>query len=624
MIAAIRVRFTPTPANLVWSDAVFARWLDANVPYSMAHFWRKSSFGLADLNFQIFPAIVIDDPRAALSAEERKDNVITRRTLVAGVTSKITELFSPDWSTIDGAVIWFAQGTDLFGGGGHRVPLPQPDANLIDLLFGGADQQYKDIPVAVSDIATPFHMAAQELGHAYGFEHPLDAGRQDYGDPYDSMASEIYGNVFNPAFIRPVDGTLPVGTIVKDLDQQRIIGPHLSAAQQTLGPFEKTLRSKGMFVDVPTSYAGGASSFTLYALDYAISRFPQQPLPILAIIPPTGPGDEKYFLELRRAEGYDAGLRKDSADVIRPPVGVVIHLYDTALKKVAYVDTFALPLTRSDTDYHLFSGVGFTFRVTSIGADFRSVGITIGGRDFWRHFGLTVEDPQRQESLVTTTGDWQPVLVSPCFAFPVGPYTYRYEYTLTSYVIPVTSFGYEQPTYVWTINGKQLDPALHSAMIDVTLESPKPAGKTIAITPVALSYTVDPDRLTIDCQRGVGNFSVFVEVKVVESSQEVLKNYYEDRTSVFRLRFDSVKLTWDDNYKQKLKQCKDMLDGVNAKHIPQAKVGVPHPEDPFGIVGNLRTLVNEFAHVSFTVTNAVIDEVGRIATIAKQVLNNRR
>ncbi|MEO8621889.1 MAG: hypothetical protein ABI625_12540, partial [bacterium] len=577
-----------------------------------------------DLNFQIFPAIVIDDPRAGLSAEDRKNNGIARGALVDGVTSKITEQFGPDWSTIDGAVIWFAQGTDLFGGGGHRVPLPLPDPNIIDYLLGGQDQQYKEIPVAVSDINTPFHMAAQELGHAYGFDHPLDAARHEYGDPYDSMASEAYGGVFNPAFTRSVDVTLPVGTIVNGLDQQRIIGPHLSAAQQTIGPFSDTLKSKGMFIDVPTSYAGGVSSFTLYALDYAISRFPQQPLPIVAIIPPTGPSDEKYFLELRRAEGYDAGLRKDSKDVVRPPVGVVIHLYDVALKKVAYIDTFPLPLTRGDTDYHLFTGAGFTFRVTSIGADFRSVGITIGGRDFWRHFGLTVEDPQRHESLVTTIGDWQPVLVSPCFAFPVGPYTYRYEYTLTSYVIPVTSFGYEQPTYLWTINGKQLDPALNSAMIDVTLESPKPAGKTIAITPVALSYTVEPDRLTINCQRGVGNFSVFVEVTVVESSQEVMKNYYEDRTSVFRLRFDTVKLVWDDNYKQHVKQCQDMLAGVNEKHIPQAKVGVPQPEDPFGIVGNLRGLVDEFAHVSSTVTNAVIVEVGRIATIAKQVLTNRR
>jgi hypothetical protein len=85
-----------------------------------------------------------------------------------------------------------------------------------------------------------------------------------------------------------------------------------------------------------------------------------------------------------------------------------------------------------------------------------------------------------------------------------------------------------------------------------------------------------------------------------------------------------VKLAWDDNYTQHVKQCQDMLDRVNDKHIPQRKVGVPHPEDPFGIVGNLRGLVDEFAHVGAAVTNAVIDEVGRIATIAKQVLTNRR
>jgi hypothetical protein len=624
MIAAIRVRFTPTPASAVWDNAVFTNWLNPTVQYSLAHFWFKSSFTLADLTFQILPPIVIDDPRLKLTPEERRNNKITRAALVNGVTAKVTDAFQLEWNTIDGMLIWFAQPTDLFGGGSYPVPLSLPDIGFLqDFLFG--PPIYKSIPVAVSDIASPFDQVCQELGHAYGFEHPLDRASDEYGDPYDSMASERYGKVYWPAFERPADPALPVG-LVDGVDQQRIIGPYVSAAQLAMSPFAATLRAAGMFIDVPPSYATGASSFTLHALDRASGSFPGQPLPIAAVIPPGALGGDTYFLELRRAAGYDSGLRKTAVDTSRPPIGIVIHSYDKMRKRIVYQDTLPLADNRGDRDYHMFGGGDFTFRVTSIGADFRSVGITIGGRDFWRHFGVNIEDVQ-QDVFATTQTAWQKIAVSPCFMFAVGDYYYHFNYNFNRYTLVVSSFGYEKPIYVWTVNGTVLNPSANMMNISANVEVPSPTGKVIATKFVAIEYTIAPDRLTLSCNPEIGNFSLVIEVKSVESSPEVMKNFYEDKSSGTSVRFNNVELEWDDNYNKRQKECEDALEAVNKKHIPQRKVRVPRPDDPFGVL-NIEALINELGNVSVDfglgVANAVVDEVARVASIIKGEISKRR
>jgi hypothetical protein len=622
MIAAIRVRFTPTPPSQMWGDAVFANWLNMTVQDSLAHFWFKSSFTLADLKFQIFPPIVMDDPRLKMKPEEIGNGAKTREYLVNGVTAKVTDAFHPDWGSFDGILIWFAQPTDLFGGGAYPVPLPLPEDGLLDFLFGGPEQQYKYLPVAVSDIASPFHAVCQELGHAYGFEHPLDRAREEYGDPYDSMASAWYGGVYSSAFTRQVDPALPVGAVVDGVDQQRIIGPYVSAAHLSISPFAPALRAAGMFIDVPPSYATGGSSFTLYALDLAIGRFPGQPLPVLAVIPPDMPGGDTYFLELRRALGYDSGLRKNAGDTSRPPLGVVIHSHDKVRNRIVYVDTLPLADNRGDRDYHMFGGGGFTFRVTSIGADFRSVGIRLGGRNFWRNFGLNIEDVQH-DILATTQTAWQKATVSPCFMFSVGDYYYHYEYNFIRYTFVVSSFGYEKPGYVWTINSTMLDPSANMVNISASVESPGPSGKTLATKLVPIEYTVGGDRLSISCNPELGNFSLLIEVKSVETSTEVMKNFYEDKSVVTSVHFDNIKLEWDDNYKNRQKECEDALEAVNKKHIPLRKVRVPKPEDPFQVL-NIEALIEEVIDLNLDIANAVVDEIARLANIAKEQIAKRR
>ena len=624
MIAAIRVRFTATPPAAVWSDATFANWLNPTIQYSLAHYWYQSSFSQADLKFQIFPPVVMDDPRLALSATDRTINGKTRPALVNAAIAKITDSFHPDWSKIDGLLIWYAQPTDLFGGGSYNVPLPLEEEGLLDFIFGGPEQKYKQVPVALCDIASPFDAVCQELGHAYGLEHPRDLTFEDYGDPYDSMASELYGGVYSPMFKRPANPALPVGVGGDGEDVQLNIGPYVSAANVYISDFAPALKAAGVYVSVPPSYASGASSFTLYALDRGIASFPALPLPIAAVIPPDTMGGNTYFLELRRVAGYDAGLSINDASVAtppRPPLGVVIHSYDASRDRVVYVDTLPLVDHRGDRDYHCFGG-GFTFRVTSIGTDFRSVGITVGGRNFWRNFGVDIEKAIKEE-LGTTQVVAKPVEVSPCFMFAPATYTYFLEYRFIRYSLVVTSFGYELPTYVWTVNGTVLDPAKHNANVSASVEMPGPAGKTVATTLVPIEYTVGPDRLVLGSKPEVGNFSLLIEVKSVESSPEVLKNFYQDKSQVTSVRFDNVKLVWDDNYKRAQEACEDALDRVNEKHIPVRRVRRPTPEDPFR-VRQFESVIDEIAQSGIRVATGITNEVVRgVGAIVAQLTARR-
>jgi hypothetical protein len=277
--------------------------------------------------------------------------------------------------------------------------------------------------------------------------------------------------------------------------------------------------------------------------------------------------------------------------------------------RIVYHDVLPLVDNLGDRDYHMFGGGGFTFRVTSIGADYRSVGITIGGRDFWRHFGVNIEDVQH-DVLTTTQTPWQKAEVSPCFMFPVGDYYYHYNYNFNRYTLVVSSFGYEKPGYVWTVNGTALDPSATWANISASVESPGPAGKTTATKLVPIEYAVGADRLSMSCNPEIGNFSLLIEVKSVETSPGVMKNFYEDRTMITSVRFDNVALEWDDNYKQRQKECEDAIDAVNRKHIPQRKVGVPKPEDPFHL-RNIDAAIKDIVDEVSNVVNTIKEQISR-------------
>src|SRR6185312_13937112 len=77
---------------------------EPSIPYSLAHFWTRTSLFQADMNYFLFPAITFADPR-----NNAKPGEDPRVVLVDGILAEITRLFSPDWSIFKNVLIVGAQ-----------------------------------------------------------------------------------------------------------------------------------------------------------------------------------------------------------------------------------------------------------------------------------------------------------------------------------------------------------------------------------------------------------------------------------------------------------------------------------------------------------------------------------
>ena len=90
MIAFIRARFPGTLASAGWSDTVANNLMDPAIPFSLAHYWKLSTFQQIDMSFFLFPEVVVNDPR------KNKDD--DRIQLVQAVLKEVDRVSKPDWS----------------------------------------------------------------------------------------------------------------------------------------------------------------------------------------------------------------------------------------------------------------------------------------------------------------------------------------------------------------------------------------------------------------------------------------------------------------------------------------------------------------------------------------------
>jgi hypothetical protein len=258
MFAIIRVRFNDTDPSAVWGDDVVNNWLNPTIPYSLAHFWTRTSFYQADMRYFLFPPISIDDPRINIP----KDGDV-RQYLVNGVTAEVKRLFTPDWNVFDRLLIVFAQPTDLFGGGSFVLPI--------------GDGQ-KMVPVAVCDIASPFSDICQEVGHSFGLDHEVDTDGNEYKSPYSCMSSEGYGGATTSIERAEIAG-FPTGTMstpdnshVVTNDVERIVGPYITPVQiykSAMGVFN----DPASIYQVPATYETAPVSFRLNAIGHYVKLF---------------------------------------------------------------------------------------------------------------------------------------------------------------------------------------------------------------------------------------------------------------------------------------------------------------------------------------------------------------
>lgn len=288
MIAFIRARFANTPASAVWSDIVATNWMDPSVPFSMANYWKVSTFQQVDLSYFLFPAVVVNDPP--------KGDADYRNKLVRAVLTEVDRVSKPDWNLFNRCIIFFAQATDLFGGGTYLAP------------------NGKLITAAVFDLASGFDQVCHEVGHTFGLKHELGAWYYDaygkytneYGCPYSVMSAAK-----NLSFPRAPDPRLPGEA--GPTNPHRVIGPYLPTVHLYINQFH-AVNPNGVFnhpdtvTYLPATYEQTPATVRLVARDAAIAAWPSRRT-VLAVVPPIVAGGDTHFLELRRRDGlYDGGI----------------------------------------------------------------------------------------------------------------------------------------------------------------------------------------------------------------------------------------------------------------------------------------------------------------------------
>ncbi|MEJ7570230.1 MAG: hypothetical protein WKF41_18450 [Gaiellaceae bacterium] len=317
--------------------------------------------------------------------------------------------------------------------------------------------------------------------------------------------------------------------------------------------------------------------------------------------------------------GYDAGLRS-AASPTKPRPGVVVHGYDRTRKQFFFAGVLPLSNNLGDQDLHVFSGLpgsDFTLRLLEVGPDDAWARIRVGGPNYWRNFGVDVTVEQELGNPEYTA--WREVEVRPCVFAPTGTHSYRYRTAHQTYTVDAMSFGYETPHYNWKVDEAILQEPGGSITLDVQTSVPDPLqGWQPRTQSLTFDYTLSDAHLELIQPSGdpvaQGKFTVGLDVTVGESSQEVLKNNYPRRSVTTTLRYDAVKIEWDESYQQKLDHCENVIDEVDRKRIP---VPIPHrpggrPDDD---LPNILDVVASTIEVNPVLANALIEQISRTAKI---------
>ena len=594
MIAFIRARFPGTLASAGWPDFVANNWMDPSIPFSLAHFFKLSTFQQIDMSFFLFPEVEVNDPRKYKSKEADYD------LLVDAVLKEVDRVSKPDWSLFKRCMICFAQNTDELCG---HVKLPNGKLAL----------------VAVFDAASRFDAACQEVGHMFGLQHELGAWYYDssgaltneYGCPYSVMSGT------SNSFERGPDGRLP--GVQGPTNPARYTGPYFPTVHLYINQYQ-AVNPSGVFnhpdtvAYLPASYEHTPASVRLIARDAAIAAWPSRRT-VLAVVPPIVAGGDTHFLELRRKDAlYDKGI--DNASVIILAANFFAGnkpVTDPSTLRIRYVDRIDIEGVEGDLDYHSFSG-GFVVRVTGIDDDFGAVDLTVAGGNAWQSFSVTLDNPRSHRSL-RNTSNWRSAFVAPCPVYAKDDYNYRVHTYGTLHVLRARSSGYEDPHYTWYLENELLK---SSGSIDLNVQGRDINGHEMsppAIHKVTCFFRVESGKLELYVQDALADISIAVRVVVNESSPGVMKNYYPDRSISTTVRSENLAIEWDGKYQADHKACWKTFSDVNTRFQEQERVGPRDPRPRLGDQIGVRELIRNLAERDPRSAYAVAAEVARRAGV---------
>lgn len=584
MIGIIRVRLASDPNATVWTDPEWQQLMNPSVQFSLAHYWRKCTFGLADLSYRLFPPVLVTDPQPMMTEEQIKADPQFRSTRVKAITQVVDNQYKPNWGAFSTLLIWVASPIDLWG-------------------TSAFDHGKGQCRVMMCDIASKFDQLCHELGHTLGFDHPFGREGMEYNSAYDIMGG------YDSEWTRPSIPGFPTGAATPpNLDPVRLVGPLISASQLSMSSYRSQL--PGLFADLPANVLSSPQDIKLFALDYSTDIEPQIAGSIAAVLPPDPISPSyHYVIELRRNRGYDAGLGTP---------GVVVHGYDGVMRRFFFAGVLPLSSRVGDKDLHLYSGLpgaDITLRLLEVGPDDTWARIRVGGPNYWRNFGvdITVNDVEAEPQYT----EWKQVEVKPCVFAEPEIHSYRYRTVSHTYKIDAASFGYEAPHYTWKLGDQTLPEP--SGLLPLTIQTSVPdpvLGWQRQSREIVFNYTITGAHLDLvapaDDLVALGKFTLSIEVIVNETSPEVVKNNYPDQSVITSLRLENVQIEWDEAYYDKLRYCESVIDFVDRKHIP-----IPIPKRPDDRLPSVIDVIDSMVDINPAVANALIDHVSRTSNLSR-------
>lgn len=535
MFIVVRVRWTATAANDVWSDDAMHAWLDPNIPWSLAHCWSRSSFRQMTLNpYYLSPVVeVSQDPRVNPTYKD----LSPRDALTQGVMDNLPSAVITDnaEAIVSGKarfIFCFAQQTDLYGTAGPRGGVPTGHA--------------------VCDLLSPFAAICQEVGHAYGFDHELadkvlpDGRYESYGSPYSFMSA-----MSGVEHTRPVVPDLPRGPADPrtGVEPQRLVGPQLAIANlhvKQVGDFpnpETCLTANyADFENEPTQLA-------IHSVDAAVAAWPDRKLPALIMIPHTPVDDRAYYIEFRTRDQYDSAISGPA---------VVMHsfrrdLWDGDSRGDRLVYEGAVVAEAGDADLKSRSGA-ISIKPHFDLARSRAV-IRIGKGDAFPAAVSFIAGPD-YETAKTAEGGWRPKYARPCPFDKGRTYNARPTWHRTICRASVNATGFAQPHFRFYLEDQELNPAagnsvIVNAQVDVMDETSLESRQVIMGVPV--TFAIADNNLVLETSERC-NGSITVGASVEENGNPATRQM---RNYLFEFGFRNAEIEWDQDWLRDIKDCLD-------------------------------------------------------------------
>jgi hypothetical protein len=176
------------------------------------------------------------------------------------------------------------------------------------------------------------------------------------------------------------------------------------------------------------------------------------------------------------------------------------------------------------------------------------------------------------------------------------------------------------------VNDELLDPARNSITQKLSVQRAE-SGELAdpQAEDVAFEYALAQNVLKLKCQAPFANIHAGIKVLVNETSPEVVKNLYPDRSLWTSVDIDNVEIEHDQAYIDEVKECARRIRGISDKYS-LSDMAVPRRVDPGPRFGEETVeLINALILSNPVAANAAIGELARLKNVGKlQVIQQLR